>query len=817
MQNLMRYSRFAVRQLWKNSVFTLVAVLTLGLGIGVNVAIFSLINAVLLRSIAKVRDPNQLVMIWESRRNSGFLPFSYPDYTDYKDKSQSFSGIIAWRPTSVHLSSDDMAERIAGALVSANFFSVLGVDAVVGRTFLPEEGQISDSHAVAVISHSLWKRRFNSDINIVGKGIVLNSHSFTVVGVAPEGFRGTDLLEVTDIWIPIVKHLVAKPESAKWMNERDTRWLRVLGRLKPGVNFDQARVEMNTLARQLEQAYPQTNAGVGILLDAKIGLIPDDKAALTDLAALLLSVVGAVLLIACANISNLQMVRVMDRSREISIRLALGATRREVIQQLTIESLVLSLLAGLAGLLFAYLGSDLLLALIPPSNNSTVIDLKIDIRVLVFALTLCLITSVLFGLVPAFRASRPDLITLLKNSSAGQSYKRSRLRNMLVISQIALSLILLIGAGLFIRSLRKVEDINPGFEAKNVVTMFYDLGPQKYSVDNARRFSWQLTERIAAIPGVEAVSAANLVPLTGMDQDLRVIPEGREAPSKGTGGIAADYNVVQPGYFRTLNIALTSGRDFGAEDVESAPGVAIINQTLARKLWPNENPVGKRLALLNQAGAGPYLQVIGVANNSKYRSMIENPRSCLYLPFSQNYEPAMALFVRTGADPTGFVNTLRSEIRAVDKNLPIYNITTLSQVLENSLWEQRMIATLLVIFSFLALSVATIGIYGVISYTVTQRTQEIGIRMALGAQLGDVTKLIVRQGLIMAAIGISVGLAGGGLLTQLVSSFLYGVSPTDPITFAGISILMLIVTLVASFIPARRTARIDPTGALKRL
>ena len=827
--------RYAARMLRKSPGFTAVAVLSLALGIGANTSIFSFINAVLLRPLP-IDKPEQLVFVFSGSRTSPYSVSSYPDYVDYRDKNQVFSDVAAYSSISVSLNSNDQAEQISGLIATGNYFDVLGVRAQLGRTFLPEEDKTPNTHLVAIISHGLWQSRFAGDPGVVGKQLLLNGHKFTIVGVAPASFNGAEAGITNDIYVPMMMQAVVRPPRSGYSGEmnpdllsvRSAGWLDVVGRLKPGVTLEQAQAAMTMLAKQLEQAYPETNRDQLTTLWPVSKGNPEQRGTLLSVAGLLMSVVGLVLLIACANVANLLLARAATRRKEISIRLALGASRSRLIRQLLTESVLLSLLAGAVGLLLAVWMVDALKTYTPPANFFPVaFDFNLDARVLGFTLLLSILTGIIFGIAPALQASHPDLVHALKDEAMtlpGQRARRFTLRNLLVVAQVALSLVLLISAGLFLRSLRQAQRIDLGFNPENVLVMPLNINLLRYTKPQGQEFYRQVVERVEALPGLQSATLTRTPPLSGASRQSSVLVEGQDEPdarhsSEGQSAPPdANRNITLASpvglrYFQTLNIPLLRGRDFTAQDNAGAPGVCIINETFAKRYFPNQEPLGKRLSL--SGAKGPWLEVVGIARNSKYVTLGEAPAPLVYQPLLQRHETGMTLLARTSGDPANYVAAVRREVQAIEKNLPVTNIRPMTELLGNSLFPARMGAALLGVFGSLALLLAAVGLYGVMSYSVSRRTREIGIRMALGAQSGDVLRLVLREGMTLVGIGILLGLVGAFAATRLLASFLYGVSTTDPSTFIGIAIFLAVIALVASFIPARRAAKVDPMVALR--
>ena len=819
MANLIRDTVYASRVLLKNPGFTLVAVLVLALGIGANTTIFSIVNALLLRSAPGVLDPERLIQVGRTNNGKGFDSLSYPNYKDLSDQNKVLSGLVAQSRTQFHLSTGAEPVRIPGQLVSGNYFDVLGVKAAAGRMLTPDDDRVAGESFVLVISSGLWKRRFGAEPSIIGKEISLNGHTCTVVGVSAAGFTGTDIGDPVDVWVPIMMYRQGEPMFSEigsdFLKDRGVVWMSAFGRLKQGVTIEQARVEMSQIASNLEQSYPQTNKGMGVALAPGLGLDPQSRNEIRGFTSLLMAVVGLVLLIACANVANLLLARATSRQKEIGIRLALGAGRGRIIQQLLTESILLALVSGAAGLFLALWLNDLLLKILPGDylGFTLDLDLRLDGRVLAFTLVVSLVTGIIFGLAPAVQASKPDLVPVLKDSgAAGRGAGQARLRSALVVAQVALSLVLMITAALFVKTLRNTRGINPGFDPQHVLSARIDLGRQNYSKQQGRLFYQQIIERLEASPGVYSASLSIVTPLGGGAWGTGIKAEGQPADSPEVG---VDFNAVAPRYFETMSMPLVSGRDFNWQDSAESLPVAIVNETLARRLWPDQDPIGKRLATVGARGANPLKEVVGVARDAKYRTLFEDARVQMFLPLLQNYHSEASLQVRAVGNPSQLISAVQHEVGVLDKNLPVFRVRTMSEQLDSSLTPQLLAARLIGAFGVLALLLAAVGIYGVMSYTVAQRTHEIGVRMALGARVSDVLKLVVAKGMKLALIGIAIGLGVAYALTRAVESFLYGISPTDPLIFVLISLPLTGVALGACLIPARRAARVDPMVALR--
>jgi putative ABC transport system permease protein len=804
METLWQDIRFGFSMLRTRPGFTAVAVIALGLGIGANTAIFSLINSVLLRPLP-YPEAERLVMLEENDQDGKSSTTSYATSKDWRERSQSFENISAIRDWNITLTGEGEPEMLHGMRVSSNYFSVLAIKPELGRGFLPEEDRPA-TRRVVVLGHALWERSFGSDVEIVGKPIALGGQTFTVAGVMPKGFEdlvSEQLFQRADLWAPL-----GYDETLPWAC-RTCRHIHAVARLKRGVSIEQAGVEMNTISQNLLLEHPHDYAVAGVTI---ISLLDKFVGAVRPALYILLGAVGLVLLIACANVANLLLARATQRQKEIAIRSALGARRGRIVRQLLTESVMLSVVGAIVGLMLVWWGIDLLVALSPP----TILRLKevnVDARVLGFTLSLSLITGIIFGLAPALQASKLDLNTALKEGARGSTGAGHRLRNLLAVSEIALALVLLVGAGLLVRSFVRVLDVTPGFEPANLVTMNVSANGTRYADDaKVRAFYDDVVQRVSALPGVEAAAVVSNLPLGG-NKDMygfhveeRPMANPEEAPS-------VERYVVSPGYLRAMHIPLMAGREFTEQDGPNAPFVVLISESTARSIWPNENPIGKRVRM--GGPNGPLRTIAGIAGNVSHYGLDMPPGLEAYVPEAQWTNSDMQLVLRTPADPKAIVEAVRSEIRAVDKDLPIYRVATMDQLVSTSVGQRRFTLILLSLMAALAATLAALGIFSVISYSVTQRTQEIGIRMALGAKSSDVLKLVVRQGISLALIGVTIGLGAAAALTQVMSSLLYGVSARDPITFAVIAVLLMGLAALACYIPARRATKVDPMVALR--
>ena len=807
METLWQDLRYALRMLFKNPGFTAVAVLTLALGIGANTAIFSVINTVLLRPLP-YKEADRLVMVWEDGTRAGY-PRDTPaaaNYVDWRDQNQVFEGMAAMADQSFNLTGIGEPERIEGRRVSANLFTLLGVEPQLGRAFSPEEDQPGNNRVV-ILSHGLWQRRFGSDMNITEKTLTLNGDSYMVIGVMPPEFQFPR--REVEMWVPIAF-------TSQQAANRNSHYLQVVARTRPGVTVEQAQAEMDTIAARLQQQYPDSNTDLGAtVVPLHEHVAGDIKPALL----VLLAAVGFVLLIACANVANLLLARAAVRQKEIAIRIALGARRLRLIRQLLTESVLLAAIGGAVGLTLALLGVSLLRAFIP-ENISQARAITIDSTVLGFTLLVSLLTGLIFGLVPALQASSFNLNETLKeggrDSSSGN--RGARIRGALVIAEVAVSLILLIGAGLLINSFLRLRNVDPGFRAENLLTMQIVLPVQRYP-NAARRtvFYDELIRRAEALPGVRSAAVTNWIPLVRQGDSIGFNIEGRPDPGRGQMPTVVT-RVVNPGYFETMGIRVIAGRQLGDQDRDNSPNVTVISETMARRYWPGEDPIGKRITPGSPNSSNPddWITIIGVANDVRQFELNADPKPQMYLSYQQaGFFAPRHLVVSTTVEPRSLADTVRKTVWEIDKDQPVSNISTMEDVLAESIARQRFSMLLLGIFATVAMILAAVGIYGVMSYSVAQRTQEIGVRLALGAQTRDVLKLVIGQGMRLTLAGLAVGLIAAFALTRLIESLLFGVSATDPVTFAAISLVLMGVALVACWVPARRAARVDPIVALK--
>ncbi len=811
MDTILNDIRYAVRVLLKNPTFTAIAVASLALGIGANTTVFSWMKGILFRPLPAVEASEQLVVVASRSLSGSYTSTSYPDYLDMRDASEGLDGLIAFEMSPMSMSDGREARRVYGSIVTGNYFDVLGIRAALGRTFTADEDKTPNANPVVVISHGLWHRAFGSDQNVSGKIISLNNQPFTIIGVAPEDFTGTFVGLSLDLWVPMMMQERILTGGSR-LDRRGDRWLQVMGRLKPGVSITQAEAGIDAVARRLAEEHPRTNEGRTAALFPLWQSPWGASVVLRPVLFILFAVVSLVLLIACANVANLLLARAFARRKEIAIRLSMGASRARLIRQLLTESILLALLGGAGGLLIAYWSTGLLMAITPAMDVPVKLSLGVDSAALAFTLIVSVLTGVIFGLAPALQASRPDLVATLKEETAKSTggRGRARLRGALVVAQVSLSLLLLICAGLFLKSLGRAQTMDPGFDTHGVLLVSIDLFANGYTAEGGKLFQQQFVERVGALPGVESASLARRVPmgLSGSSSSSFAIDgyELREGEE-----ISIEYNLVSPGYFRTLKIPVLSGREFAAEDNDQSQKVVVINETMAKRYWRGEDPVGRRL----RRGGDTYV-VAGVARDIKYRTLGEAPQPHLYFPLFQNYRPDVTLQVRAGAGPLSLIEAVRQTSAAMDPRLPLFDVKTLDEHVSLSMIPQRIAAMMLGLFGALALALASVGLYGVMANAVNQRTQEIGIRMALGASYRSVLGLVLGQGMSLALIGVAGGLVAAFALTRLMSSILLGVSATDFLTFAATSLLLMAVALAACFIPARRAARLDPMIALRR-
>jgi predicted permease len=803
--------RYSLRGLTKNRGFALAAVLSLALGIGANTTIFTLLNAIFLRP-PPVRDPARLAAVFTTDpRIPGLLLCSYPNYQDYRDHNTVFSSLLLYSSLTVNLTGRGDPQLLMGQLVSANYFSTLGVDPVVGRGFRAEE-DLPGASPVAVISHGLWMRLFDGSPDVTRRTIEISGHPYGIIGVAPAGFQGLSQLNGADVFLPFSMYPQVYPNPGQ-VAQRRALIFATVGRLRPGVSVRQAESALQSLAQELERQYPRENQGrrVSLTTVTEAALNARTRPVVSQAGALLMTISALVLLIACANVANLLLARATGRHKEIAVRLAMGGSRRRVIRQLLTESVLLAIAGGAGGLVVASWARDVLWALRPPMFNHAGFRLDLDPRVLLFTIVISLATGVVFGLAPAFRATRTDLATDLKEraSSPAGFHHLWHPRAVLVMAQVALSLVALIGAGLFARSLRSAGQIDPGFDAAHLGIVVYNVTDQAYNEGRGREYHQRAVERAASVHGVVSAALARDLPFH-VASTRTVLLQGRENTAAAQGRSTLT-SVVSPGYFQTMGIGLLRGRDFHTGDTKTTPRVVIVNETAARAYWPGEDPIGQHISF---AGEGLPVEVIGIVKTANYLAIAEAPQAMVYLSLAQYYFPTSVLYVRTAGAPEAVMGAVRREVQALDRNL-LLQVESLETSIRELLWAQRLSAGLLSAFGALALLLATIGIYGVISYSVRQRTREIGVRLALGATVGDIHRMILREGIRLVAVGVAVG--GGVSLAAAgsVGSMLFLKSPRDVLTFTLVPAMLAVVGLIACWIPAIRATNIDPSVALR--
>jgi predicted permease len=808
---LWRDARFGARMLRKLPGSTAAVIVALALGIGMNTCVFTFVNTLLLRPPSAVHSSGELREVWgRSRVANGlgrYLPLTYPDYTYFRDHANSFTGILAYDgdTQTILWNRSGAGEVVRGEYVSGNFFSVAGVGAAMGRVLSPSDDQPSNPRPIVVLGNAFWKRRMGADPNVIGKTMMLNGINYSVIGVAPPGFTGFIVGITPDFWSPLsmIGQTIRDPGR---LTSRSENWLLTVGRLAPGATTKRANAEMNVLAREIELAHPDTDKDIGAALFTLAPVPGPVRGYVTAFTGLLMAVFALVLIIACTNAAGLLLVKATGRGRELAIRSALGAARARLVRQMIVESLLLSLIAGCVAIAVAWWTSHLLLGLVPPSLPVSV-RLPLDWRVLVFTFLIALVTGILFGAVPALRGTRVNPVRVLKEETFTGGREKSRLRNALMIGEVALCALLLFEATLCVRSLLNANSIDPGFDTRNVAIATLDPGSLGYPDAKVDGFYRNLTARILALPGVDSVSYTNHLPLDAALETTGVLKEG-ETDSKQT-EMPVDVLRVAPGYFKTLSVALLSGRDFSQSEFDRKSNVIVVNDTLAQKLWPGENPLGKSVVLAREK---LHCEVIGVVKTGKYRTLGEQPIPALYrvlLP------PRRVLLIHTAASPAPMLDQIRREVQFVDPNMAATEVQTIGEFMTFPLFPARTTGLLLGAAGILALILTWIGLFGVISYAVSQRTREIGVRMALGARRGDVLRLVMRQGLVVTGIGLVLGVAAALAASRLISSLLYGIRPDDPATVVVISFGLVAAAMLACYLPARRAMRVDAMAALR--
>ena len=805
--------RYALRVLRHSPLFTITAALSLAIGMGANTTIFSVASALLLRPLPGLTRADRLVDIGRTQDGHGFDTVSFPNYRDLRERSTTLQDIYAYRvePEPMSLATDADTERVYGAVVTANYFTVLGVRPTLGR-LLQDADDRPDTPPLVVLSHSLWMRRFAGNSGIGGRTITINSRPFIVAGVAPEGFQGTTILK-PDLWVPMSALASAVPRmDTQIFKQRVSVWLAMGGRLKDGASIRQADAEAQTIGAALLQAYPVENRGKNFTVRPS-SLVPGQVTPITAFMGLLMTIVGLVLLIACVNLAGMLLARGVARQREFAVRAAIGAGRMRLARQLLTETSILFAIAAVAGVLLTKWLAAVLVAIIPKIPVPVALDVQVDWRVAAFASLLTLGAALLSGMAPALQATRPDLVPALKADGFGSgSGSRLRLRNMFVIGQVTMSIMLVIIAGLFLRALRHAADIQPGFDERHVDVVQLDLSLGGYKEAAARAFVHDLLARTRALPGVESATLGVDLPLDGGRMGFGRIRVPGKRPAQGD-AFPADWNVVEPEYFKTMKLPLLRGRDFTDADTTASQPVAIVNETLANAIWPGQDAIGKQITVDDGNGSPQQVTIVGIAFNARLIWLTGNVDSYIYVPFGQRYISRVSLLVRNTGRSS--IPDVRQLMRSMNPNLPITEAMPLSNVTAIGLVPQRVVAAVAGTLGLVGLLLAAIGIYGVTAYAVSRRTREIGIRIALGADERAVMRLILRQGLMLAGIGVAIGIVIAAAGSKLLESLLFGVGGLDPVTFTGASVLFTLVTLVATYIPARRAISVDPLSALR--
>jgi predicted permease len=805
--------RYSLRMITKAPGFAAIAILTLALGIGANTTIFSWINSTLLNPVPGITNPSEVVSLTVGKQWNNPLGFPYPDIEAMRDGQKSFTGIAVCTFTTLSLTGKGKPDRVWGMVASANYFDVLGVRPVLGRGFLPAEDEKPGGAPVAVISYRLWQTLFGANSEVVGKEIELNQHQYTIVGVTPAEFQGSQTGVRTDIYVPLMMQAQVMP-GGDLLHNHDNFWLLAFGRLKPGIQASQAQEEMTLRMKQQAKGYPEQHKGkdsvsVYPLWRNPFGL----NQFFSILLPALMVIAGLVLLLACTNVANLMLVRSVGRRREIAIRMSLGASRWRLVRQLLVESLMLALAGGLVALLITFWTSGTLMKFLPVTPDIPLsLTIAADRTVLIATLVISVITGVIFGILPALRSSKEAPFAVLKEDSGSASggLRRVRLATGLVVAQISLSLLLLVCAGLFIRSVMRAQEINPGFNPHNILIASYDLFSAGYSKETGVEFDRQLLAKLQAMPGVESAALSERVPLAFYRSSTSVKPEGYV--SRANENMETQFDAITPNYFRTMQFPIVKGRDFTAEDTRSSQRVAIVSEAFVNHFWPHQEALGKQFDsdLTNER-----FTVVGVSRDIKVSGLTEEPMPFVYLPVYQVYRAGMIINVRAAGDPLAFSKTVEKTVHDLNADLVVYDVTTVEEREHFSSFGQRIAGTFVGAFGLLALVLAGVGIYGVTAYTTRQRTHEIGIRMALGASKQDVLRLVLSHGVRLMLIGVGVGLALSFAVTRFLASLLLGITSTDAITFSFVAILLCAVALFACFLPARRAMRVDPMVALR--
>jgi predicted permease len=806
--------RYALRVLRQSPLFTFTAALSLAIGIGANTTIFSVVSALLLRPLPGLSAPDRLVDVGRTQDGRGFDTSSYPNYQDLRERNSTLDGIYAYRvePEPMSLATGGDAERVYGAIVTANYFSVLGVRPAIGRLLQDSDDRSDAAHAVVVLSYDIWTRKFEANPGIAGQTIAINGHPFMVAGVAPAGFQGTTILKA-DVWVPMSTLSASVPRiNPDIFKQRASVWLAMGGRLKNGVSVRQADAEARTIGAALAQEHPEENRGKNFTVLTS-ALVPGQVSAVAGFMGLLMGIVGLVLLIACVNVAGMLLARGVVRRREIAVRVAIGAGRPRLVRQLLTETAILIIVAGTIAVLLTKWLTALLLALLPSIPVPLALDISMDWRVAAFATTLSLTAALLSGLAPALHASRSDLVPALKTEGLdSSSTSRLRLRNVFLIGQVAMSMLLVVVAGLFLRALEHAAHIGTGFDERQVEVVQLDLSLGGYKAATGQPFLRDLLERTRALPRVESATVTVDLPLDGGRMGFGGVRVPGKTPPRGD-SFQADWNVVEPGFFRTLKLPLLRGRDFTDSDTSASQPVAIVNEAFTRMIWPGEDALGKRIVVAGNDGPIT-VAIVGIASDARLIWLTGNVEPYIYVPFAQRYSSRVALLVRA-RDGQSAIPVVRQLLRSMNPNLPVTEAMPLSSVTAIGLIPQRIAASVAGSLGIVGLLLAAIGIYGVTAYAVSRRTREIGIRMALGADSRAVMRLILRQGIVLAGIGVAIGVGIAAVGSKLLESLLFGVRGLDPVTFGGACALFALVTLIATYVPAHRAASVDPMIALR--
>lgn len=811
LENAARDLKYGLRMLAKSPSFTAVALISLALGIGANSAIFSVVNTLFLRPLP-IEEPARFVRISNRAENQMFPTFSYPNYKDLRDRNRVFSGLLAYRFAPINLSHDGVNEKLWAYLISGNYFRVLGLNPAAGRLITEDDDRLAGAHPVTVLSYDCWQRRFGAREDVLGKTVIVNGKGYKIIGVAPRGFFGTETIAAPEMWFPLMMQKEIEVGDS-WLEQRGSDYLFLQGRLRAGVSSAKAETGLNVIAADLAREFPEENEGMRVSVQPTGILAPRGmRGAIVSFAAVLMAVVGIVLLLACINLANLLLARAIDRRKEISVRLALGAGRARIVAQLLAECLLLSLTSGAMGCLLAYWIVRMASAWKPPFDFPLLLDLHLDSRVLIFTTLISIVTGILFGLLPALQATRMDVMPALKDEVIIAGIKRGRAKNALIVAQLAMALLLLAGAGLMVRALQKAQHVQLGFDPQNAVAVSFDLRLQGYDESRGRQFLRELLDRIRSLPGVRFAGSTDLAPVDLHFPKTAVYIEGT-LPQRNAKAPRAMTNRGTPGYLPAMGTRLIQGRDFTDNDDERGAKVAIVNQTFAKRFWPGMDPIGKRFS--RRAPEEPKMEVVGVMEDGKYAGLNEEPQPYFLTPILQNYSGNTMMIARSEMNSDRTIASIRAELQRMDPNLPITSAKALTGRMALPLLPARLLAGIFGAFGLVALALVAIGIYGVMSYAVSARAREFGVRVAMGAPSRHVFALAIAQGLKLALVGLAIGVPCALALSNGIRRMLYGVSAADPLTFVSVSALLLLAALLSCYFPARRAARINPMIALR--